>query len=82
MENKKTLNYLKSVERFIQENLIDKGDDSALMKVREADLIFIKNAISTLEQQDNLKNEINTAYLVGYEDGRQGNKCDYGKLEV
>lgn len=29
-----------------------------------------------------LQNEINLAYLTGYKDGSQGNKCDYSKVEV
>ena len=32
-------------------------------------------------ERDNLANERNFAYLLGYEDCRMGNKCDYKKLE-
>lgn len=35
----------------------------------------------TPEEISTMKNQINRAYLVGYEDGRMGNKCDYKKLE-
>lgn len=50
----------------------------------EPSSLFIESchlAIAAFEQQVYLQNQVNTAYLVGYEDGRQGNKCDYGKLK-
>lgn len=38
-------------------------------------------AIDKLEQHRDTQVDANRAYLLGYEDGRQGNKCDYAKLE-